>query len=226
MENQQKSDSILSYVIAIAPALLQLVAVFSKGLVEVIKFDQFVLHPNFINIANLLVILLSLSFISMSSFWDTNKFNLHLGENFLSLSGKFWRVLWAFVIIAVLTSISFMAIVLNRNNITSYIEAWSFFQWLSYVLFMTSTSFIVYTLILLKLQEKNSKNLQYNYVPRLLDSLRRNGHVKQPDIIIDSIGDDKSKATVRFGAKGPRYTVKTNFTGEMTEIHKEQNSEN
>lgn len=51
---------------------------------------------------------------------------------------------------------------------------------------MTFISYIIFIIITLINQQKNAKSLQENFIPKLLDSLRRNGHVKNPDIIIES----------------------------------------
>ena len=218
MDNKQKGDSLISYLAATAPALLQLVAVLSVGLVNVLRLDQFVLIPGFINIANFLVILLSISIISLSSFWDYNKFGLlKEGENILTQTKKFWRVLIIFCVIASTGSLVFVGILLNKVNISSYIEVWAFIQWSTYIVFMVSISFIIYAFALLKIQERQNKNLYGNYIPRLVDSLRRYGHVKDPDIVIMNVNRNELSAIVRLGGAS-KYKVLTDFTGEMISI--------
>ncbi|OGC51258.1 hypothetical protein A2982_04140 [candidate division WWE3 bacterium RIFCSPLOWO2_01_FULL_39_13] len=218
MDRQQSSDSLISYLAAVAPALLQLLAVLSVGLVNILKLDQFVLIPNFINLANFLVILLSISIISLSSFWDYNKFNLlKEGENIFSQTKKFWRLLRICCLISVMGGVFFVGIVINKPNITASLEIWAFLQWFSYITFMTSISFVIYAFALLKIQEKKNRNLVENYIPRLIDSLRRYGHVKDPDIVILKVDRVNCQATVKLG-RSSKYLVTTDFTGEMTSI--------
>lgn len=219
MKNQQ-SDSIISYLAAIAPALLQLIAVLSVGLVNVLRLEQFVLAPTFINFANFLVVLLSISLISLSSFWDYNKFTLlNEGENVFSQTKNFWKVLKIFEIISVIASIIFMGVILNKSDIKSDINFWAFTQWSAYVIAMVSLSFIIYTFALLKIQERKYKSLYENYIPRLIDSLRRYGHVSDPDIVIDKVDRETRQAEVRLGSKD-KYKVTTDFTGDMVSIEK------
>jgi hypothetical protein len=218
MSKQQSSDSLISYLAAIAPALFQLLAVLSVGLVNVLKLDQFVLVPNFVNLANFLVILLSISIISLSSFWDYNKFGLlKEGENIFSQTKKFWNLLKICCVIAIVGSVIFVGIVINKSNITQFLELFAFIQWLSYIVLMTVISFIIYAFALLKIQERKNNNLFENYIPRLIDSLRRYGHVKDPDIVIEKIDREKLQAVVKLGGAS-KYFVTTDFTGEMTSI--------
>lgn len=216
--DKQRGDSLISYLAAIAPALFQLLAVLSVGLVNVLKLDQFVLTPNFINLANFLVILLSISIISLSSFWDYNKFNLlKQNENIFSQTKKFWVALRVFFFLALFGSLVFVGIATNKSIIENNIEIWAFIQWFSYIISMTSISFIIYAYALLKIQEKNNRSMYENYIPRLIDSLRRYGHVNDPDIVIQNIDRQKSQAIVKLGGTS-KYLVTTDYTGEMVSI--------
>lgn len=218
MSKQQNSDSIISYLAAITPALFQLLAVLSVGLVNVLKLNQFVLIPDFINLANFLVILLSITIIGLSSFWDYNKFGLlKEGENILSQTKKFWKLLKTCCGIAIFGSIVFVGIVINKSHITQFLEFFAFAQWLSYIIFMTSISFIIYAFALLKIHERKNNSMFENYIPRLIDSLRRYGHVRDPDIVILKVERDKHQATVKLGGTS-KYLVTTDYTGEMTSI--------
>ena len=82
---------------------------------------------------------------------------------------------------------------------------------------MVSISFIIYAFALLKIQERQNKNLYGNYIPRLVDSLRRYGHVKDPDIVIMNVNRNELSAIVRLGGAS-KYKVFTDFTGEMISI--------
>jgi hypothetical protein len=218
MQNSQKSDSLISYIAATAPALLQLLAVLSIGLVNVLRFDQFVLIPNFINIANFLVVLLSISLISLASFWDYNKFGLlEPGESIFSQAKKFWRVLISFCALATTGSLAFVGIVLNKEILIHNTETWAFLQWATYIISMVSVSFIIYAFALLKIQEKQNEESYANYIPKLVDSLRRYGHVKDPDIVIESINRNELQAIVKLGGSS-KYKVYTDHTGEMVSI--------
>lgn len=218
MNQQKSSDSLISYLAAIAPALLQLIAVLSVGLVNVLKFNEFVLAPGFINIANFLVILLAISLISLASFWDYNKFSLiKSGGNLFDQTKNFWFGLKIFFSLAVVGFFIFIAIVINRSNITSNIELWTLLQWTTYIASMISVSFIIYAFALLKIQEKQNRSAYENYIPRLIDSLRRYGHVKTPDIIIESLDRNTNQAVVKLGGNS-KFKIITDYTGEMISI--------
>ncbi len=226
MSKHQDNQSIISYLAAIAPALLQLIAVLSVGLVDVLNFKEFVFAPRFINIANFLVILLAISIISLASFWDYNKFPLaNQGDDIFSQTRKFWKTLKVFCLLSIAGFVVFLGIVLTKNAITHYKEWFTFFQWASYIVSMVSISFIIYSFVLLKIQEKNNQSLQENFIPRLLDSLRRYGHVRDPDIVIHSINRETQEAIVKLGGAST-YRVKMDFTGEMLTIEGLKNSYN
>jgi hypothetical protein len=217
MTNKQ-NDSFINYLAATAPALLQLVAVLSVGLVNILRLDEYVLTPRFINMANFLTVLISISLISLASFWDYNKFSLlKANESIFDQTKKFWSLLKIVFLFVLMGFILFVLIAINKVKIDQSVEMWSFIQWFSYIVSMTSVSFIIYSYALLKVQEKNNKNLQENYIPRLLDSLRRNGHVDEPDVIIDSIDRENNMAIVRF-TSAQKFKVITDYTGEMVSI--------
>lgn len=218
MQNQQKGDSLISYLAATAPALLQLVAVVSVGLIDTLKLDQLVLRPELINLSNFLVVILSISLISLSSFWDYNKFALlKPGEDMFSQVKNYWHILKMFCVAAFISTTVLIGIIVFKTRIINNIELWTFLQWGSYILSMIMISFIIYTLALLKIQERRNKDLYENYIPRLVDSLRRYGHVKNPEIEIQEVDRSSSTAVVKLGGAS-KYFVRTDYTGEMTSI--------
>lgn len=215
--NKNSGDSVISYLAAVAPALLQLIGVISVGLVDTLRLDKFVLLPEFINFANFLVIVVSISLISLASFWDYNKFNLRKqSDDIFTHTKKYWNVLKIFWVIVITHTIVFMAIILNKEYFIGSNVA-VFAQWFSYVVLMVAISFIIYSFVLLKIQEKRNLELVENYIPRLIDSLRRYGHVKDPDIVILKVDRNNQEAVVKLGGAS-KYSVKTDFTGEMISI--------
>lgn len=226
MTEQKNTDSVIAYLAATAPALLQLIAVTSVGFVNVLRLDKFVLDPEFINIANFLVILLSISIITLASFWDYNVFALlQPAENIFNQTKKYWKILKISCVVSVIGFFTFMAIILNKPSIFAYIEIFTFIQWASYIISMTSMSFIIYSYVLLKIQERKSKDLRENYIPRLIDSLRRYGHVKSPDIIILSVDKQTNTAIVKLGGN-TKFSVTTDYDGTMTSIEAVRNTNN
>lgn len=219
MKNVYDGDSMIGYLAAIAPALLQLIAVVSIGLINVLRLDKFVLAPDFINIANFIVILISVSLISLSSFWDYNKISLgNQGEDVFTAPTKFfWKVLRIFLAISIIAFVIFVSIVLFKNQIVSNVELFTLLQWVAYITSMVSMSFIIYAFALLKIQERKNNSLMDNYIPRLLDSLRRYGHVKNPDIEIHQVNRNENIAIVKLGGES-KFRVFTDFTGEMISI--------
>lgn len=217
MENQ-KSDSIISYIAATAPVLLQLLGVLSISLVNALKLDKFVLMPELINIANFLVILLSISLISIASFWDYNRFALSTNNTSpFNQTIEFWNRLKLAFRISLMSFFVFIGVIVFRPTLTSSIEVWTFIQWLGYIVGLGSISFIIYAFTLLKIQERRNNSLVENYIPRLLDSLRRYGHVRDPDIVIENIDRNKNIAVVKLG-RNSKYIITTDFSGEMTSI--------
>jgi hypothetical protein len=218
MKSTNKSDSVIGYLAAIAPALLQLIGVLSVGLIDVLKLSEYVFSPGFINIANFLVILLSISIISMASFWDYNRFALSKNkQDPFSDTKRFWKILKFTCILAILGTLAFVIVVIEKPRITSNIELYTLFQWLGYITSMVSVSFIIYSFVLLKIQEKRNRELYENYIPRLFDSLHRNGHIKNPDIQILNINRNELQVEVRLGGES-KYRVSTDYIGEMVSI--------
>lgn len=227
MKSVQNGDSIIGYLAAITPALLQLIGVVSVGLVGVLKLDEFVMAPDFINMANFLTILISISIISMSSFWDYNRYAINSSKktnpterfDLFEDTRSFWKVLKVFCSIAVVGFFIFMYFVLNKSKFVENVEIFAFFQWSAYIVSMSSVSFIIYAFALMKIQQKNNKTLTENYIPRLVDSLRRYGHVENPGVTIDQVDPTHTFAVVRLGSKD-RHKVYTDYTGEMTSIER------
>lgn len=214
-----QDESLVAYLAAITPVLFQLIGVISGGLVDVLKIDQFVSKSEFLNLANFIIMLLTLILISLSSFWDHNKFSfLKEGENGQSLPKKFWSKLKISALLAFLPWFIFVVIILNKNAFNANADLLSLMQWTSYIIAMTFTSFVIYVLVLLKFQNRRSTNLRENFTPRLIDSLRRNGHVEQPDVIVEFISPIKRVAIVKI--KNRKYFINTEPTGEMTKIEK------
>ena len=217
MNNNQKSDSIIGYIAATAPVLLQLIGVLSISLVDALNLEEFVLLPRFINIANFLVVLLSVSLISLASFWDYNKFALGNGTSPFNQTILYWDRLKLAFKISLLCFILFIGIIIFKSAILNNIEFWTLLQWIGYIGGLVSVSFIIYSFTLLKIQEKRNNLTFENYIPRLVDSLRRYGHVKDPDIVIEHIDRNNLQAVVKLGGAS-KYIVTTDFTGEMTSI--------
>ena len=229
MNGEQKpspqGENLLAYLAATAPALFQLIAVISVGLVNILKISDFVIFPQFINIANLFVILLSLAAISLYSFWDMKKFSLieHDKETFFDQEKKLWKTLRIAAVLAFMVIMVFISIGLNRPTLISFVEIWATTQWFSYITGLTLTSFIIYVFVLSKIKEKQSKIMFENFIPRLIDSLRRYGHVKDPDVVIKSIDRPTNRAVVIIENKF--YLVQTGYDGEMQTIRELKDKE-
>lgn len=212
-----QSDNLFAYLAATAPALFQLVAVLSVGLTNVLNLNKFVFFPEFLNIANLFVVLFTLIFITLSYYWDTNRINLHPPKNpkkfdFTLFPRIFWNVFYKVVILAVVSSFLFIGILLNKTTITTNINVWGTVQWIAYIVALTAISFSIYVFTLLKIQEKNGKLLQENFVPRLMDSLRRYGYVRNPDIRIVSINIHQEAVVI---IENNQFRIYTTVEGEM-----------
>jgi len=215
---QNQADNLLAYLAATAPALFQLVAVTSVGLVDVLKLNQFVLFPQLLNLSNLFVVILSILLISSYTYWDQNKFSMSQTIDIYKMNSGLWRAIKFFTILAFFSLLVFLGILINKSKLLTNVEIWGYAQWVSYILGMTSLSFIVYIFFLTKIRERQGKRLNENFIPRLLDSLRRYGHIKNPDIIVESINKSVMPPTAVVKIKNSRYVVSTDFTGEMTSI--------
>lgn len=215
--NLAKTESLIAYLAAIAPALIQLIAVFSVGLANVLQLQKFLHTPDFLSAANFFVILLVLVLITLSSYWDNNKFSLMDIQDALHHSPAIiWRKLKIASIISFICICVFSIFGLNKEFYLFSFGLTSFLQWLSYIVGMTCISWIIYLYSIMKIQQRQAYNLQENYIPRLIDSLRRYGYVKNPDVVIEHIKRDDSQVFVRIDNK--RYKVFTDFTGEMLAI--------
>lgn len=223
---KENTDNLLPYLAATAPALFQLVAVTSIGLTNILSLRTFLFLPEFLNVANLFVVLFTLTLITLTTWWDSNRFNLEFQPNtifdFTKSPKIFWKYFRITVILAILSGVIFLCIAVNKIFIENYFESytsfWTTAEWIAYILSLTLMSYSIYIFVLLKIQARNVKALQDNFVPRLMDSLRRYGYVNDPDIIIKKLDRNNGNATVIIN-KTDIYDVKTDFTGEMIEIN-------
>lgn len=215
--SKNPENNLLAYFAAVAPALFQLIAVLSIGLNDTLRLNNFVLLPEFLNIANLFIVLITLGLITLNSFWDTNRINLYMTPGVILDFSQFPKIFWSnfknTIVFSILTAILFILIVLNKEIFESYGGIWAAIQWIAYIGFLTSTSYFIYIFVLLKIQERNGRMLQENFVPRLMESLRRYGYVTNPDIKILTL--DKNNSESKVSINGVTYKIKTTYDGEM-----------
>lgn len=222
MDNKtQNSNNFIAYIVATAPALFQLIAVVSVGLNEKLNLRDFVFNPEFLNIANLFVILFTIILITLNSWWDTNKFSLTDNSDqlifpFTKLTKTFWQNIKNVTFFSLFFGLIFISISLNKNFIPSNVNFWATLQWVSYISTLTLTSYGIYILILLKMQEITNKTREENFIPKLMDSLRRYGFVNNPDVKILSVNKYALEAYVLI--ENVKWKVATNQDGEISSI--------
>lgn len=210
----KKEGSAFGAVASIAIPLVQLFAVSSVALSNQLKLTSFFVNGDFLPAINVFIIFITLSIIGLMSvrqgniFFRKNKNNLLINEkehqiNFLS------SLVWYLQMPSFILFIFSILFVIKSNTNLS-----SFLQYLFYSIFLVISGIILFFWVQEYIR-KNNQPRQEDFVPNLLDSLRRHKLLKEnPVEVLDQVGLENGRKLVRVKIETQtEYFLITDFFG-------------
>lgn len=181
--SNSQQENFLGTIASIALPLLQLVAVSSASLSDQIKISAYFLRPELLPIINFLVIFIVLSFIGIAVlkqnlspfstnwgkfrlfFWrktEPNYFRNEKQQQILSLP-------FVYYLLQLPSFITLICLIFLDLNLTTQVK--TFIQYLSYVIFFSSSGIILYYWVQTYFERKKEPR-ESDFIPLLTESLR------------------------------------------------------
>lgn len=237
----EKSD-LLSAVLSNLTVIIQLVALGAVGLSNVLELGSLFVFKELVSIANFIILFLSFALIGVYIFYKSNRdydfsqpekkgifrqINQALfGTNLktpLSKKGEKSFLVTLFII-TVVSAFLFLFATYNVKSFSEYVANFGFIQIISYVLFLTCGSVLIFVWIRDQFDKKN-QFIGTDFIPNLRGTLIEYGIVITPTVIIlQNISLSNSNHAVKIKVQDYERYLITNFDGKnlLAEISEEE----
>jgi hypothetical protein len=226
-------SSFINTLASLTPSLVQIIAFLAIEFTNVFNIEKILINANHLTIVNFIVILVSLCFIGLYTYWRANYFQLSFksvlptqnseGSNIPDRSQiesqvlfkdnkSIFKTLNVCIVCAAGSILLLLAIITFKNTVPQDWLIWcAFIQWISYVTFLTSLTLIIYIWLEDFQRRKNFDDDREKFLSLVLEKLREAGWLANTKVHL--MLQNQNNKVILFETNQKFHEVTTSFDG-------------